>query len=89
MSFSTIAALVTAYCDSRRKSKLEPLPPHYLGKEMEAIEKLRRTDYFACVGHNGSVKINPAASAARRSHQCDSPQRAVISQSVGYTGRAS
>lgn len=44
--------LVTAYCDSEEK-KLNPYHLNYLGKEMEAIEKLRKYDYFACVGHNG------------------------------------
>jgi sugar O-acyltransferase (sialic acid O-acetyltransferase NeuD family) len=44
--------LVTAYCDSEEKS-LNPYHLTYLGKESEVINKLKKFDYFACVGHNG------------------------------------
>ena len=44
--------LVTAYCDSEEKT-LNPYHLTYLGKESEVINKLKKFDYFACVGHNG------------------------------------
>lgn len=44
--------LVTAYCDAEEKS-LNPYHLTYLGKESEVINKLKKFDYFACVGHNG------------------------------------
>jgi sugar O-acyltransferase (sialic acid O-acetyltransferase NeuD family) len=50
--FLNAGRLVTAYCDSEEK-KSNPYHLNYLGKEMEAIAKLKRYDYFACVGHNG------------------------------------
>lgn len=44
--------LVTAYCDQEEKSN-NPYHLTYLGKESEVINKLKKFDYFACVGHNG------------------------------------
>jgi sugar O-acyltransferase (sialic acid O-acetyltransferase NeuD family) len=50
--FLNAGRLVTAYCDSEEK-KLNPYHLIYLGKESEVISKLKKFDYFACVGHNG------------------------------------
>jgi sugar O-acyltransferase (sialic acid O-acetyltransferase NeuD family) len=44
--------LVTAYCDQEEKAS-NPYHLTYLGKETEVINKLKRFDFFACVGHNG------------------------------------
>jgi sugar O-acyltransferase (sialic acid O-acetyltransferase NeuD family) len=44
--------LVTAYCDQEEKS-INPYHLDYLGKEAEVINKLKKFDFFACVGHNG------------------------------------
>ena len=44
--------LVTAYCDAEEKA-LNPYLLEYLGKESEVIDKLKKFDFFACVGHNG------------------------------------
>ena len=44
--------LVTAYCDQEEK-EFNPYHLTYLGKESEVINKLKKFDYFACVGHNG------------------------------------
>lgn len=44
--------LVTAYCDQEEK-EFNPYHLQYLGKEAEAIKKLKKFDFFACVGHNG------------------------------------
>jgi sugar O-acyltransferase (sialic acid O-acetyltransferase NeuD family) len=44
--------LVTAYCDQEEK-KFNPYHLNYLGKEAEVINKLKKFDYFTCVGHNG------------------------------------
>lgn len=44
--------LVTAYCDAAEKA-LNPYHLEYLGKESEVINKLKKFDFFACVGHNG------------------------------------
>ncbi|MDZ4794089.1 MAG: acetyltransferase [Bacteroidota bacterium] len=44
--------LVTAYCDAEEKA-LNPYHLEYLGKESEVIDKLKKFDFFACVGHNG------------------------------------
>lgn len=50
--FLNAGRLVTAYCDSEKKT-LNPYHLNYLGKESEVISKLKKFDYFACVGHNG------------------------------------
>jgi len=50
--FLNAGRLVTAYCDAEEK-KLNPYHLTYLGKESEVINKLKKFDYFACVGHNG------------------------------------
>jgi sugar O-acyltransferase (sialic acid O-acetyltransferase NeuD family) len=50
--FLNAGRLVTAYCDAEEKS-LNPYHLNYLGKESEVINKLKKFDYFACVGHNG------------------------------------
>lgn len=44
--------LVTAYCDQEEKS-FNPYHLTYLGKESDVINKLKKFDFFACVGHNG------------------------------------
>src|SRR5689334_9549914 len=44
--------LVTAYCDQEEKAT-NPYHLNYLGKESEVINKLKKFDFFACVGHNG------------------------------------
>jgi sugar O-acyltransferase (sialic acid O-acetyltransferase NeuD family) len=44
--------LVTAYCDQEEK-EFNPYHLEYLGKEAEVIHKLKKFDFFACVGHNG------------------------------------
>jgi sugar O-acyltransferase (sialic acid O-acetyltransferase NeuD family) len=49
--FLNAGRLVTAYCDQEEKSS-NPYHLNYLGKESEVIEKLRKYDFFACVGHN-------------------------------------
>jgi sugar O-acyltransferase (sialic acid O-acetyltransferase NeuD family) len=50
--FLNAGRLVTAYCDAEEKG-LNPYHLTYLGKESEVISKLKKFDYFACVGHNG------------------------------------
>lgn len=50
--FLNAGRLVTAYCDEEEKSN-NPYHLNYLGKESEVINKLKKFDYFACVGHNG------------------------------------
>jgi sugar O-acyltransferase (sialic acid O-acetyltransferase NeuD family) len=50
--FLNAGRLVTAYCDQEEK-KSNPYHLNYLGKESDVISKLRKYDYFACVGHNG------------------------------------
>jgi sugar O-acyltransferase (sialic acid O-acetyltransferase NeuD family) len=44
--------LVTAYCDQDEKP-FNPYHLDYLGKESEVIHRLKKFDFFACVGHNG------------------------------------
>jgi len=44
--------LVTAYCDQEEK-EFNPYHLEYLGKESDVINKLKKFDFFACVGHNG------------------------------------
>jgi sugar O-acyltransferase (sialic acid O-acetyltransferase NeuD family) len=44
--------LVTAYCDAEEKLK-NPYHLQYLGKESEVIKKLKKFDFFTCIGHNG------------------------------------
>jgi sugar O-acyltransferase (sialic acid O-acetyltransferase NeuD family) len=43
--------LVTAYCDQEEKA-FNPYHLDYLGKESDVINKLKKFDFFACVGHN-------------------------------------
>jgi sugar O-acyltransferase (sialic acid O-acetyltransferase NeuD family) len=50
--FLNAGRLVTAYCDQEQKLN-NPYHLTYLGKEAEVINKLKKFDYFACVGHNG------------------------------------
>lgn len=50
--FLNAGRLVTSYCDQEEKFS-NPYHLNYLGKESEVIEKLKRFDYFPCVGHNG------------------------------------
>jgi sugar O-acyltransferase (sialic acid O-acetyltransferase NeuD family) len=49
--FLNAGRLVTAYCDQEEKSN-NPYHLTYLGKETEVINKLKKFDFFACVGHN-------------------------------------
>ena len=44
--------LVTAYCDQEKKV-INPYHLDYLGKEQDVVNKLKKFDFFACVGHNG------------------------------------
>lgn len=44
--------LVTAYCDQEQKL-INPYHLDYLGKEQDVVNKLKKFDFFACVGHNG------------------------------------
>jgi sugar O-acyltransferase (sialic acid O-acetyltransferase NeuD family) len=50
--FLNAGRLVTAYCDQEEKFS-NPYHLNYLGKESEVIDKLKKFDYFPCVGHNG------------------------------------
>lgn len=50
--FLNAGRLVTAYCDQEEKTS-NPYHLTYLGKESEVVSKLKKFDYFACVGHNG------------------------------------
>ena len=74
--FLNAGRLVTAYCDSEEKA-LNPYHLTYLGKESEVINKLKKFDYFACVGHNGiREKIHTQLSQyLGRSYQCHTSQR--------------
>jgi UDP-N-acetylmuramoylalanine-D-glutamate ligase len=47
--------LVTAYCDQEEK-EFNPYHLQYLGKESDVTNKLKRFDYFACVGHNNCIR---------------------------------
>lgn len=44
--------LVTAYCDQEEK-EFNPYHLDYLGRESDVVNKLKKFDFFACVGHNG------------------------------------
>jgi sugar O-acyltransferase (sialic acid O-acetyltransferase NeuD family) len=44
--------LVTAYCDQEEKD-FNPYHLDYLGNESEVFHKLKKFDFFACIGHNG------------------------------------
>ena len=44
--------LVTAYCDQEAK-EFNPYHLDYLGRESDVVNKLKKFDFFACVGHNG------------------------------------
>jgi sugar O-acyltransferase (sialic acid O-acetyltransferase NeuD family) len=50
--FLSSGRLVTAYCDEQEKFS-NPYHLQYLGKESEVLKKLKKFDFFACVGHNG------------------------------------
>ncbi|MES1217581.1 MAG: acetyltransferase [Bacteroidota bacterium] len=50
--FLSAGRLVTSYCDQEEK-EFNPYHLQYLGKETEVIKKLKKFDFFACVGHNG------------------------------------
>lgn len=50
--FLSAGRLVTAYCDQEQKQN-NPYHLNYLGKESEVLSKLKKYDFFACVGHNG------------------------------------
>lgn len=42
---------VTAYCDQEKKN-IDPYQLEYLGREQEALDRLKNYDYFAAVGDN-------------------------------------
>ncbi len=74
--------LVTAYCDQEEKS-LNPYHLEYLGKESEVINKLKKFDYFACVGHNGiREKIHSQLSSMLGNPINAIHPRAIISSSA-------
>lgn len=74
--------LVTAYCDQAEKT-LNPYHLQYLGKESEVIKKLKKFDFFACVGHNGiREKIHMQMSAYLGNPINAIHPSAVISSSV-------
>lgn len=50
--FLNAGRIVTAYCDNEAKEN-NPYHLEYLGKESEVLNRLRKFDYFLCVGHNG------------------------------------
>ena len=50
--FLSSGRLVTSYCDHQEKGT-NPYHLQYLGKEIEVTKKLKKFDFFACVGHNG------------------------------------
>lgn len=50
--FLNAGRLVVAYCDSEEKQK-NPYHLQYLGRETEVIKKLKKFDFFTCIGHNG------------------------------------
>ena len=50
--FLNAGRIVTAYCDNEEKGN-NPFHLEYLGKEHEVLNKLKKFDYFLCVGHNG------------------------------------
>jgi sugar O-acyltransferase (sialic acid O-acetyltransferase NeuD family) len=43
--------LVTAYCDQEEK-QVNPYHLDYLGREEDVISKLKKYDFFTCIGHN-------------------------------------
>lgn len=49
--FLNAGRLVTAYCDQEEKA-INPYHLNYLGKESDVMDKLKKYDFFACVGHN-------------------------------------
>lgn len=50
--FLSAGRLVTAYCDQEAK-EFNPYHLDYLGRESDVVNKLKKFDFFACVGHNG------------------------------------
>jgi sugar O-acyltransferase (sialic acid O-acetyltransferase NeuD family) len=80
--FLNAGRLVTAYCDQEEKSS-NPYHLTYLGKETEVINKLKKFDFFACVGHNGiREKIHTQLSQVLGSPINAIHPSAVISASV-------
>jgi len=74
--------LVTAYCDQEEK-EFNPYHLQYLGQESEVIKKLKKFDFFACVGHNGiREKIHMQMSAFLGNPINAIHPSAVISSSV-------
>lgn len=74
--------LVTAYCDQEEKDQ-NPYHLQYLGKETEVAKKLKKFDFFACVGHNGiREKIHIQMSALLGNPINAIHPSAVISSSV-------
>jgi sugar O-acyltransferase (sialic acid O-acetyltransferase NeuD family) len=80
--FLNAGRLVTTYCDSEEKSS-NPYHLQYLGKETEVLSKLKKFDYFICVGHNGiREKIQMAMSRVNGNPINAIHPSAVISGSV-------
>jgi sugar O-acyltransferase (sialic acid O-acetyltransferase NeuD family) len=80
--FLNAGRLVTAYCDAEEKLR-NPYHLQYLGKESEVINKLKKFDFFACVGHNGiRQKIHLQMSELLRNPINAIHPSAVISSSV-------
>jgi sugar O-acyltransferase (sialic acid O-acetyltransferase NeuD family) len=80
--FLNAGRLVTAYCDQEEKIN-NPYHLTYLGKETEVIDKLKKFDFFACVGHNGiREKIHTQLSQALGNPINAIHPSAVISASV-------
>ena len=50
--FLNAGSLVTAYCDQEEKQAI-PIILIISEKKSEVIDKLKKFDFFACVGHNG------------------------------------
>jgi sugar O-acyltransferase (sialic acid O-acetyltransferase NeuD family) len=80
--FLSAGRLVTAYCDAEEKLK-NPYHLQFLGKESDVISKLKKFDYFVCVGHNGiREKIHQMMSELLRKPINAIHPSAVISSSV-------
>jgi sugar O-acyltransferase (sialic acid O-acetyltransferase NeuD family) len=80
--FLNAGRLVTAYCDNEEKTA-NPYHLTYLGKETEVINKLKKFDFFACVGHNAiREKIHSQLSMALGNPINAIHPSAVISASV-------
>ncbi len=80
--FLCAGRLVTAYCDSEEKSR-NPYHLQYLGKESDVIKKLKKFDFFTCVGNNAvREKVHLEMSRLLRNPINAIHPSAVISSSV-------